>query len=230
MLKILQQVTMKISGENHFSAVASVMVLLISGTSIVFAYFYLSVYVYGYDLVTRTAQALTILLTVHAPVLIVSYSWVRRNSGSCSFLMAIGRGIIGLFTGALANAFGAIVLGAPVGIKYLRQTIYWSLLMSLFTAVPATCVFGSSRIDWQKYLAFSKPMEIDEYMVYLPAYGSLIGAWVGAWPMPLDWDMPWQEWPICVTYGAIAGYLVGLLASSVCIFFVGRRNMHAKDD
>lgn len=31
-----------------------------------------------------------------------------------------------------------------------------------------------------------------DYMVSLPAHGAVIGAWFGAWPMPLDWERPWQ--------------------------------------
>ncbi|RWW90169.1 hypothetical protein BHE74_00000680 [Ensete ventricosum] len=75
-----------------------------------------------------------------------------------------------LSSGALLNAFGAIVLGAPVGLKYWLSTIYWSSLMSLFT-----------------------------------------------------------EWPICVTYGAIAGYSVGMFASAVFVQLL-RRKVHVKDD
>lgn len=29
-------------------------------------------------------------------------------------------------------------------------------------------------------------------MISLPAHGAVIGAWFGAWPMPLDWESPWQ--------------------------------------
>lgn len=29
-------------------------------------------------------------------------------------------------------------------------------------------------------------------MISLPAHGAVIGAWFGAWPMPLDWERPWQ--------------------------------------
>ncbi|ONK71048.1 uncharacterized protein A4U43_C04F4170 [Asparagus officinalis] len=167
---------------------------------------------------------------VEAPVVIGSHSWVRRNPKDCSLLKAAGRGLLSLPIGALLNAFGAIVLGAPIGIKYLARTAYWSLLMSLFTFVPAACVFGSSRIDWQHFVACDKPTEITDYMIYFPAYGAVVGAWVGAWPMPLDWERPWQEWPICVTYGSVAGYLVGLLASSVCILLYVKRPTHTKSD
>ncbi|XP_073112834.1 uncharacterized protein [Elaeis guineensis] len=180
--------------------------------------------VYALSLVSDPAQTLRLLLLFEGPVVVGIYSWVRRDPDCCSYLKAVGRGLLGLPIGASINAFGAIVLGAPVGIKYLTKTIYWSFLMSLFTFVPAACVFGKSRADWQHILAHSKPMEVVDYMISLPAHGAVIGAWLGAWPMPLDWERPWQEWPICVTYGSVAGYLVGMLASSVFILVLRRQD------
>lgn len=115
--------------------------------------------------------------------------------------------------GAVVNALGAIALGAPVGSKYFLKTLNWSLLMSLFTFVPAASVFGSSWTDWIQLFGHTKPSGYIDYMICLPAHGAVIGAWFGAWPMPLDWDRPWQEWPICVSYGAIAGYLIAMVAS-----------------
>lgn len=44
----------------------------------------------------------------------------------------------------------------------------------------------------------------------IPALATVLGAWIGAIPIPLDWDRPWQVWPISCTYGAIGGYLIGL--------------------
>lgn len=31
-----------------------------------------------------------------------------------------------------------------------------------------------------------------DFIICLPAHGAIIGAWFGAWPMPLDWERPWQ--------------------------------------
>ncbi|KAJ6846467.1 phosphatidylinositol-glycan biosynthesis class F protein [Iris pallida] len=191
--------------------------------------YFVSRLIYGWDLVSHPSQALFLLLVVEAPVVIGAYSWLRRDRRHCSFLVAAGRGLLALPIGALLNSFGAIVLGAPVGIKYWISTIYWSLLMSLLTFVPAVCVFGSSKTDWQTVLSVSKLSESVDCMISMPAHGAVIGAWLGAWPMPLDWEKPWQEWPICVTYGAIAGYLFGL-ASSMYIVLFRRRAIRAKGD
>nr|GMC73587.1 phosphatidylinositol-glycan biosynthesis class F protein [Ipomoea batatas] len=106
--------------------------------------------------------------------------------------------------------------------RYLGMTLYWSLVMSVFTFVPAATVFGSSWTDWHRIFAQTKPAKNIDYMVFFPAHGAIIGAWFGAWPMPLDWERPWQEWPICVTYGAMAGYLVGMAVSLGFILFHNR--------
>ncbi|KAK1297048.1 hypothetical protein QJS10_CPB15g00201 [Acorus calamus] len=185
--------------------------------------------VHSSNLVSDTVQTLHLLLIVEAPLIIGIYGFFRRDPQHCSYWKGVGRAMVGLPAGALVNAFGAVVLGAPIRIQYLARTLYWSLLMSLFTVVPAASVLGSSWMDWQRLFANSKPRGVLEYMICLPAHGAVIGAWFGAWPMPLDWERPWQEWPICVTYGAVVGYSLGMLASLVCTFVQNRRQ-HVKGD
>ncbi|KAK4436705.1 Phosphatidylinositol-glycan biosynthesis class F protein [Sesamum alatum] len=145
------------------------------------------------------------------------------------YVKAIVRGLLGLLAGAFVNALGAIVLGAPVGIQHFTKTIHWSLLMSVFTFVPAASVFGSSWTDWHRIFAQTKPLGSTDFMICFPAHSAVIGAWFGAWPMPLDWERPWQEWPICVTYGAIFGYLLGLVVSFGFVIYHNRRQ-HGKGD
>lgn len=48
---------------------------------------------------------------------------------------------------------------------------------------------------------------IDE--VFGAAFGCALGAWLGAVPIPLDWDREWQKWPVTVVTGAFGGYVVG---------------------
>lgn len=43
-----------------------------------------------------------------------------------------------------------------------------------------------------KCFVFYRPMDGVDYMISLPAHGAVVGAWLGAWPMPLDWERPWQ--------------------------------------
>lgn len=39
--------------------------------------------------------------------------------------------------------------------------------------------------------------------------GTIIGAWSGAVPIPLDWDRAWQAWPVTVVVGAYMGWAAG---------------------
>lgn len=45
--------------------------------------------------------------------------------------------------------------------------------------------------------------------VFGGSLGALVGAWLGAVPIPLDWDREWQKWPVTVVTGAYLGYGVG---------------------
>ncbi|CAK7201280.1 Glycosylphosphatidylinositol (GPI) anchor assembly protein [Sporothrix eucalyptigena] len=40
-------------------------------------------------------------------------------------------------------------------------------------------------------------------------WGACAGAWLGAVPIPLDWDRSWQQWPITVVVGIYLGHAVG---------------------
>ncbi|KAM7480258.1 hypothetical protein LguiA_028471 [Lonicera macranthoides] len=177
--------------------------------------------VYSINLIANPAQTLRLIWVIESPITILLYSLLRQNPNQCSYLKAVGRGLLGLPAGAVLNALGAIALGAPVGIQYFTKTLNWSLLMSTFTFVPVACVFGSSWTDWQRIFAQRKTFGSMDYMICLSAHGAIIGAWFGAWPMPLDWERPWQEWPISVSYGAMGGYLLGMVASFIFVVFRG---------
>ncbi|XP_057810375.1 uncharacterized protein LOC131024853 isoform X1 [Salvia miltiorrhiza] len=192
--------------------------------------FWVAVEFCSLSLIQNPAPTLFIVWAVDALVVIPVFSQFRLNPDKCSYVKAIVRGLMGLPAGALVNALGAIVLGAPVGIQHFKRTVNWSLLMSVFTFVPAASVFGSSWTDWHRIFAHSKPMRPVDFIICLPAHGAIIGAWFGAWPMPLDWERPWQEWPICVTYGAILGYLIGVMASFGFIVYHHKRQHNAKRD
>ncbi|GAY49488.1 hypothetical protein WN944_022671 [Citrus x changshan-huyou] len=184
---------------------------------------------YSISLISNPSRTLRLIWVTMCPLVILFYSCFRKNPEKCSYLKAVIRGVLALPIGALVNALGAIALGAPVGIQYFPKTVNWSLLMSLFTFVPAASVFGSSWEDWRRIFAHTKPNASVDYMICLPAHGAVIGAWFGAWPMPLDWERPWQEWPICVSYGAMAGYLITMVLSFVLVLARGRQQ-HPKAD
>ncbi|KAG4198940.1 Phosphatidylinositol-glycan biosynthesis class F [Gossypium arboreum] len=192
--------------------------------------FWVAHHVYSLNLVFDPTKTLCLIWAIEFPVVILLFSCCRQKPEKCSYFTAIARGLLGLPIGALLNALGALALGAPVGLQYLEKTVNWSLLMSSFTFVPTACVYGSSWTDWCRIFACTKPNGPLEFMLCLPAHGAVIGAWFGAWPMPLDWERPWQDWPICVSYGAMAGYVVGMVGSFglALIMHTGRKQLKAE--
>jgi phosphatidylinositol glycan class F len=41
------------------------------------------------------------------------------------------------------------------------------------------------------------------------ALGGVVGAWVGALVIPLDWNATWQQWPKSVVIGSTCGFYLG---------------------
>jgi hypothetical protein len=51
--------------------------------------------------------------------------------------------------------------------------------------------------------------------------GTVIGTWIGAIVVPLDWDRPWQRWPIpCLSSAALAHLLVNLFCCVHLIYLI----------
>ncbi|XP_010537856.1 PREDICTED: uncharacterized protein LOC104812419 isoform X2 [Tarenaya hassleriana] len=186
------ETTIAVFGDGSVSGSRAFSVYLVSGLFLVVG-FWVAHHVYAADLISNPSFTLLLIWSIEFPVVVIAYSLFRRDADECPYWRAAARSVVGLVTGALINASGAIALGAPVGLQYLWKTINWSFLMSVFTFVPAAAVFGASWADWHRAYACMKPTASREYMIVVPAYGAIIGAWFGAWPMPLDWERPWQK-------------------------------------
>lgn len=86
---------------------------------------------------------------------------------------------------------------------------------------PAPRILPLVHAAWPQTL-ISKPST--------PTPGALVGAWVGAFPIPLDWDRPWQAWPITCAVGGTAGHMLGLAASLSVMTWTSLRSSKAKRD
>lgn len=114
----------------------------------------------------------------------------------------------------------AVLFGAPLLQKYSR-TACWATLQSSLT-------FAQMK-DWKQIQRLGqgiKPSNARERKTWGSVYGAGVGAWVGALPILLDWDRPWQAWPITITYGAALGFVGGRLIA----MWVGSLNeeMHGR--
>lgn len=70
-------------------------------------------------------------------------------------------------------------------------------------------------------------MDPVDYMICIPAHGVIIGAWFGAFPMPLDWERPWQVQSssfslvlfFCKIYFLPLFVFCGMFFFEVCTYF-----------
>lgn len=102
---------------------------------------------------------------------------------------------------------GIILFGAPV-LDSHEETLMLSTLLTLLTVFPLIVHTG---VETAMQLLFgvktySKDTIIE--MLVNNAILTICGAWLGAVVIPLDWNTPWQVWPIPCYLGAIGGFLL----------------------
>ncbi|PIL29156.1 hypothetical protein GSI_09205 [Ganoderma sinense ZZ0214-1] len=101
-----------------------------------------------------------------------------------------------------------------------------SLLLAILSVLPPAYAlgppsFGSdspslvSRLTWVRLFAELSPRTPVERALVYPAVGTVTGAWLGVIPIGLDWERPWQAWPLTPSFGAVAGFIVGSLLALV---------------
>lgn len=135
------------------------------------------------------------------------------------------------FKGAAVATFAAsvalhiilILFGAPIASRPV-ETYSLSLLLALLTTFTPAYVLGSPsleatsealvvRLTWIRLFAELSPRNLIERAMVYPAMGALLGCWAGAIPIGLDWERPWQAWPLTPAYGALSGYILGSLGT-----------------
>lgn len=118
----------------------------------------------------------------------------------------VGHGIL-LFLGFwFLIIYITVCFGAPVLSDQL-ETGSFALLLTAHVFLPALLIFGPEpdllqRVFFETDLEKTDPIS---HMLFINALGSILGSWLGAFPIPLDWDRPWQVWPITCVIGAMVG-------------------------
>ncbi|EIN14683.1 hypothetical protein PUNSTDRAFT_118096 [Punctularia strigosozonata HHB-11173 SS5] len=115
-----------------------------------------------------------------------------------------------------------VLFGAPMT-SHLLHTFLLSLLFSLLAAFPAAYTIGSpipsnpqslvKRFNWVRLFAELSPRNPIERTLVYPAIGAAVGCWAAVVPLALDWDRPWQAYPLPPAYGTLLGYVAGMLAA-----------------
>ncbi|KAG6918290.1 hypothetical protein DXG01_015382 [Tephrocybe rancida] len=115
-----------------------------------------------------------------------------------------------------------VLFGAPL-MSHVPHTYLLALLLSILIIFPPAYTLGRpnisendsqafvQRLTWVRLFAeFLIRTPVERAFVY-PAIGAVVGCWVGIIPIALDWDRPWQAWPLTPAYAAILGYVIASL-------------------
>ncbi|KGL82698.1 Phosphatidylinositol-glycan biosynthesis class F protein, partial [Tinamus guttatus] len=109
-----------------------------------------------------------------------------------------------------------VLYGAPL-IESVTETFLFAVLLSTFTTLQCLCMLGPNIQAWIRVFSKNGAMSIWDNNLQITTVCSVLGAWFGAFPIPLDWDRPWQVWPISCSLGATFGYLAGLIIAPLWI-------------
>ncbi|OJJ33704.1 hypothetical protein ASPWEDRAFT_741657 [Aspergillus wentii DTO 134E9] len=117
-----------------------------------------------------------------------------------------------------------VLFGAPLT-THNFETVLCAGHMAVLSATALIYVHGVDGSVWKEIWGVSRPADA----VWGGALGAGFGAWFGAVPIPLDWDRPWQAFPITIITGAYIGHAIGtLLCRTPCVF--GKRIRFAPEE
>ncbi|KRY73533.1 Nitrogen permease regulator 2-like protein [Trichinella pseudospiralis] len=117
-----------------------------------------------------------------------------------------------LLVASLVNYVLIVLHGASF--TTYRENYVLAIVITLCTAVPVSLFIQ----NWDQLInvIFDKQfIRKTDFFVYYITYGTYLGAYLGAIPIPLDWDRPWQRWPITCVVGALIGFGIGNICACV---------------
>ncbi|KAM4772119.1 phosphatidylinositol-glycan biosynthesis class F protein isoform 1-T4 [Rhinophrynus dorsalis] len=114
---------------------------------------------------------------------------------------------------------GIIVLyGAPL-VESVAETFLFAVLLSSFTTSRCLCFLGPNFPAWVRVFSKEGALSVWDHSLQITTIFSVVGAWLGAFPIPLDWDRPWQVWPVSCSLGATCGHVAGLIIAPLWIYW-----------
>ncbi|EPS28114.1 Glycosylphosphatidylinositol anchor biosynthesis protein 11 [Penicillium oxalicum] len=116
-----------------------------------------------------------------------------------------------------------VLFGAPLTTHNV-ETFLCAAHMGLLSSTALVYVHGVDSDIWKEVGGISRPADV----VWGSALGTGLGAWFGAIPIPLDWDRPWQAFPITIVIGAYIGHALGGLISRTSLLY-GKRIQFAPE-
>lgn len=160
-------------------------------------------------------------LTYSALILLIYYSILavggvycfrvphNRTRGGTPELL---RMTLGTAMATVAIAVMFILFGAPISSQHMA-TLIAALNVALLGVTPAILTVKPTVENWRRALLASPfgLATVPEQWASGFFWSTMITCWIFAYFIPLDWDRPWQKWPLPILGGAYLGNLIGLL-------------------
>ncbi|CAK7266711.1 Glycosylphosphatidylinositol (GPI) anchor assembly protein [Sporothrix epigloea] len=107
-----------------------------------------------------------------------------------------------------------VLFGAPF-LAQISRTYLCAAHLAVLGLYPVIYTRGTDGTGaWRALLSGSQTaQQLDAAVGGL--WGACAGAWLGAVPIPLDWDRSWQQWPVTVVAGIYIGHAVGRMLGGV---------------
>ncbi|KKA26021.1 hypothetical protein TD95_003984 [Thielaviopsis punctulata] len=128
--------------------------------------------------------------------------------------------ILSLLLSLLITPFVHLILvlfGGPF-LTHVPHTLLCAAHFSVLCCFPLFYAHGVEAPTWLAIGSLGQPLDA----TYGAFCGGLVGAWLGAVPIPLDWDREWQKWPLTIVCGMYLGVAVGRLVAG-CTPLYGKR-------
>jgi phosphatidylinositol glycan class F len=103
-------------------------------------------------------------------------------------------GVIGTLVLSVVVFVAVVLFGAPLFTVWENYVLAVHLSLLVYPVVVLVLKIGLNEVSFKT------------------ATSVVVGAWVGAAAIPLDWDRPWQVWPMPIVGGGYVGAVVGYCA------------------
>ncbi|KAJ2666720.1 hypothetical protein IW148_000710 [Coemansia sp. RSA 1199] len=120
---------------------------------------------------------------------------------------------------ALVIALGFVLFGAPLTTHY-AETFTAALNVSLLAVTPAILTLKPTFGAYRRALLSAEQKSIPEKWAAGFFWCTITVTWMSAYFIPMDWERPWQQWPIPIIGGAFLGNMVAVFFVLVRCFVV----------
>ncbi|XP_076655495.1 phosphatidylinositol glycan anchor biosynthesis class F [Halictus rubicundus] len=181
-------------------------------------------------LILLFAEVMKLLFPMfHSESTIIGKSDLRTSSKArrswSRYLREIFKFLLAAFILSVVYYIIIVLFGAPLFVHH-EETTMLTVTLTTLTFVPASLHLGvDSALEIMTGIQSQKDNVLAN-AVKTNVQATLLGTWLGAIVIPLDWDRPWQAWPIPCVIGALLGYMTAhfiTLAQTLPVLRVGKK-------